>query len=173
MGKVDFEELFTTYSKRLTLLAYSYTKDWHTAEDVVQESFIKAFKKIDTIEYTEKICAWLSAITVRTAIDYLRAAKRHNRLTTDSELLEYLQCQLNTGTSTEEQVEMLLFKEVVCQSMFQISEDYKQVLFLKIELGLKEQEIASVLQLKSTTVKTRLHRARKQLKQVVTEKFSA
>ncbi|SEN22099.1 RNA polymerase sigma-70 factor, ECF subfamily [Mesobacillus persicus] len=170
---VDFEGIVTVFSKRLTLLAYSVTRDWYTAEDVVQEAFIKAYKKIDTIEDSGKIGSWLAAITTRTAIDFLRAEKRRKWIPADLSYMDYLESFTETGMNPEEEVEITFLKEDLYKSLNHLSKEYQEVLVLRVQYGLKEVEIAKVLHLKSTTVKTRLHRARKQLKLAITEKYSA
>lgn len=161
------------YSKKLRHIAYSITKDRFLAEDVVQETFIKAYKKIDTIESTEKVGAWLTAIAGRTAIDYLRAEKRKRWLPSDQSLMEQVFSDQAPKTSIENEVEMILFKEDVQNILYKLTQDYQQVLVLRLQYGLKEDEIASQLNLKAGTVKTRLHRARKQLRKVMTEKYPA
>nr|WP_263323607.1 RNA polymerase sigma factor [Neobacillus sp. Marseille-Q6967] len=163
MGNIDFNELFKTYSRRLHGLAFSYTRDPFLAEDVVQETFIKAYKKLDTIVDSTKIGAWLSAITARTAIDLLRMEKRKcSRLIVSPDSIVGLS---SPDKNPEDEVEMLLLNEELSNRMNQLSKDYYDVLCLKIIFGLNEKEIAKRLRLKPSTVKTRLYRARKQLKQ--------
>ncbi|WP_052807057.1 RNA polymerase sigma factor [Mesobacillus subterraneus] len=173
MAKIDFDELYRLHSKRLTQIAYKITKDRQLAEDVVQETFIKAFKKVDTIVDEQKIASWLSAIAVRTAIDCLRAEKRKRWLPSDQSIMEKIYNDDCYEQSIEKEVEMLLFKEQLQHLLYLLSKESQQVLVLKLQYGLKENEIASRLNLKSGTVKTRLHRARKQLKKVMSEKYPA
>ncbi|MEH7332407.1 RNA polymerase sigma factor [Neobacillus drentensis] len=173
MSSIDFNQVYSMYAKRLQGLAYKYTKDWLWAEDIVQESFIKAFKKIDTIEDTGKLGAWLSAITARTAIDFLRSEKRNKRIPVDIADIELMMGHDHNGINTEEAVGIRLFQEDLGRSIEHLSKEFQEVLILKVAYGLKEIEIASLLDLKAATVKTRLYRARKQLKQVFAVKESA
>jgi RNA polymerase sigma factor (sigma-70 family) len=173
MAYIDFDELYKKHEKKLRHIAFNITKDRHLSEDVVQETFIKAYKKIDTIEDTEKIGAWLLAIAGRTAIDYLRAEKRRKWLPSDQSLMEQLFSDKDLNASIEKEVEIILFKEDIQHLLYKLTTDYQEVLILRVQYGLKEEEIASQLNLKSGTVKTRLHRARKQLKKVMTEKYPA
>jgi RNA polymerase sigma factor (sigma-70 family) len=172
VGNIDFEELYTMYSRKMNYIAFCIIRDRHIAEDIVQEAFIKAFKKAGSIEDTCKIGAWLSAITARTAIDFLRSQKRRSWVSADLAFMDHVQ-QCSAHLTTEEEVEIRLFKEEVSSSVSHLSYEYREVLVLRLQYGLKEKEIASVLQLKSATVKTRLHRARKQLKQTFLEKSTA
>jgi RNA polymerase sigma factor (sigma-70 family) len=173
MAYIDFEELYRKHEKKLRHIAYSITKDRYLSEDVVQETFIKAYRKLDTIEDSEKIGAWLAAIAGRTAIDYLRAEKRRRWLPSDQSLMEQIFEDKDLIPSIEQEVEIILFKENLQHLLYSLTKEYKEVLVLRVQYGLKEDEIASQLNLKSGTVKTRLHRARKQLRKVMTEKYPA
>ncbi|WML28877.1 RNA polymerase sigma factor [Neobacillus sp. OS1-32] len=160
--------MYETYSQRMFYLAYQYTRDFFHAEDIVQEAFLKAYKKIDSVDDYAKIGAWLSAITVRTAIDFLRLEKRKGCYLLDSDMLEPVAGTMENRDNIEEEVCVRLFQEEVDRTMERLSVESQQVLILKIQYGLKETEIASLLKLKSGTVKTRLYRARKQLKRCLT-----
>jgi RNA polymerase sigma factor (sigma-70 family) len=171
MAAIDFDELYRIHGKKLLQIAFSITKDRHLAEDVVQETYIKAYKKADTIVDAQKVGSWLAAIAARTAIDYLRAEKRRKWLPSDQSIME--QIFSDTDRSLEKEVEIILFKEEIQHMLYLLTREYQQVLVLRFQYGLKEDEIACKLNLKSGTVKTRLHRARKQLKKVMLEKFPA
>ncbi|MBI0580356.1 RNA polymerase sigma factor [Neobacillus cucumis] len=173
MGSIDFNQIFREYSQRLHYIAYSYTKDRFIAEDIVQEAFLKAYKKLDTVEDSNKLGAWLSAITARTAIDFLRVEKRKGWMLVDPAIMEPVIGQERSGENLEEEVGIRLFKEEVNETMGCLSKEFQEVLILKIHYGLKENEIACLLNLKAATVKTRLYRARKQLKHAYAEKVSA
>lgn len=171
MSSIDFNQLFFMYSRRLQGLALSYVKDSFLAEDIVQEAFLKAYKKMDSIEDWNKIGSWLSAITVRTAIDFLRMEKRKNdRLVGSSEIILEIAA---SETNTEEEAGISFFKEEISQRIEHLPKQSQEVLSLKINHGLNETEIARRLHLKPSTVKTRLYRARKQLKQTFIRKASA
>ncbi|WP_160725125.1 RNA polymerase sigma factor [Bacillus sp. USDA818B3_A] len=165
MSTIDFNQVYSEYANRLLYIALRYTHDRRWAEDIVQETFIKAFKKIDTIEDTKKVGAWLSIITARTAIDFLRSEKRNRWMTVDSVQMEPMMSHKKNGMDTEEVAGIRFFQEDVDRSMKSLSKEFQEVLTLKVKYGLKENEIARLLGLKSATVKTRLYRARKQLKQ--------
>ncbi|MCM3571033.1 RNA polymerase sigma factor [Neobacillus mesonae] len=168
LGTIDFNQLYEVYSKQMLYIAYKYTKDFFHAEDVVQEAFLKAYKKMDSIGDTKKIGAWLSAITARTAIDFLRMEKRKGCIPIDDTILEPMAGTAENTEDIEEEVFLRLFQEEVGRTMETLSAQSQEVLKLKIQHGLKENEIACILNLKSGTVKTRLYRARKQLKRCLT-----
>ncbi|WP_423800553.1 RNA polymerase sigma factor [Neobacillus sp. SAB-20_R2A] len=170
MNAVNFNEVYSKHAKRLYYIAYQYTRDEFLAEDIVQESFLKAYRKLDTVEDNGKLGAWLSAITARTAIDFLRSEKRRQWTPMDYTKLEPLHglgAVAGSGSSTEEAAVIRLFQEEIGGSIENLSKEFQEVLILKMQYGLKETEIASRLNLKSATVKTRLYRARKQLRQIL------
>ncbi|MGG5252370.1 RNA polymerase sigma factor [Neobacillus sp. SM06] len=167
MEVIHFNQLFSQYYRRVFSVAFSVAKDRFLAEDIVQETFLKAYQKLDTLKDVCKIGAWLSAIAVRTAIDVLRAEKRKSGLAGDSSLMQKVYEQTATRMNTEEQAAVRLLQEELFQSINLLSADYRNVLLLNIHNGLNEKEIAELLHLKPATVKTRLYRARQQLKRAV------
>jgi len=157
--------VYLAYAKHLNYIAYQYTKDRFLAEDIVQEAFIKAYKNMNHVEEPHKIKAWLSVITARTAIDFLRSQKRKACVPIEPAAMGPMAGASPSEMSTEAAVDIRLFQEDLNRTMGRLSDEFREVLILKIQYGLKETEIASILDLKSGTVKTRLYRARKQLKQ--------
>lgn len=173
MAEIDIGHIYSLYSRRLHTIAYSVLKDHFLAEDVVQETFLKAYKNIDSVCDQQKLAAWLAQIAVRTAIDFLRAEKRKNWLPSDQSMIEAILFESNSQDLTEKEVEHNFFQKVLNDSMGQLKKEYKEVLVLQLQYGLKEKEIACQLQLRSSTIKNRLYRARKQLRAALFNKFSA
>ncbi|MEH7095263.1 RNA polymerase sigma factor [Neobacillus vireti] len=173
LSTIDFNQVYSEYANRLLYIALRYTNDRRWAEDIVQETFLKAYKKIDTIEDAKKVGAWLSIITARTAIDFLRSEKRNRWITVDDAQMEPIMSYKKNRMDTEEMAGLRFLQEDVGRSMESLSKEFQEVLTLKVNYGLKENEIARLLGLKSATVKTRLYRARKQLKQVFAKKETA
>ncbi|MBO0959796.1 RNA polymerase sigma factor [Neobacillus sp. MM2021_6] len=171
VNKIDFSEVYRMYYKRLFHISYSITRDLHLAEDVVQETFIKAMKKVETIEEEKKMGAWLSVIATRTAIDYVRSERKKHATLMEEDMLECLGTEMMQNV--EEEVELASFQEQVNAAIATLTTEYQAVLNLKLLHGLKEYEIASVLDIKPSTVKTRIYRARKQLKLLFLKQLTA
>ena len=171
MSTIDISELYGLFYKKLFYIGYSITRDRHLAEDVVQETFIKAMKKIETVEDTSKVGAWLTAIATRTAIDFVRKERNKHAILMEKDKLECLGKEMKHNV--EEEVETGILEEHVLSAIRKLTHEYQDVLLLKISHGLKETEIARVLDLKPATVKTRIYRARKQLKLLFLKQISA
>lgn len=167
----DMREICNLYNKRLFHIAYCITRDHYLAQDVVQETLIKAYQKMDTIEDREKLGAWLSSIAARTAIDFVRKERKTNKWIAESVDLE--NCYAKTIQNVEQEVELHMLQEQIYAYINSLSPEQKRVFMLKIKYGLKEREIAEILQLNPNTIKTKLYRARKQLKEMLGEKYTA
>ena len=161
-----FSFIYERFYDRVYKAVYFMTRDSYVTEDIVQETFIKAFKKISTIEDEKKVGPWLSTIATRTAIDFIRKEKRKNEIPIEDDVL--MNKVFNTELKTvEQEVEMIFFKEDLSRNLNHLKPEYRQVLELKYKHELKEEEIISQLQLNKATVKSRLYRARKKLKTVI------
>ncbi|MBU9710214.1 RNA polymerase sigma factor [Evansella tamaricis] len=164
---IDFSETYSTYYRRLYRISYSITRDVHLAEDVVHDAFIKAMAKAGTMEDETKIGAWLSVITGRMAIDVLRRERKKKGVLMEQEMIDCLGKVMKQNV--EEEVETAFFEEEIHTAISKLGHEYRDVLILKVDHGLKEREIATALDLNPSTVKTRIYRARKQLKHLFLE----
>ncbi|WP_421384914.1 RNA polymerase sigma factor [Bacillus salacetis] len=168
-----FNHLYKQYHKLVYHIALRITKDSNLSEDVVQETFIKAYKKIDTLIDESKAGGWLSSIATRTSIDFIRREIRAREVLIDPYNIE-TECLLSsTREEVEESVDISLFKEELFTEIKQLPSAQQEVFLLRVQYGLNEDEIAKKLDLKRSTVKTRFFRARKKLKNLYTLKYSA
>ena len=162
---VDYEKImFEMHYKRVYHAAYFILQDKHFAQDVTQETFLKAFQRMDTLEDGNKLGAWLATIATRTAIDFLRKLKRRNEIA--KEYVYKDEEHFNPEeVSIEDKIE-LQFLEKIIQNNIRVLEPpgYKEVLILKYAYDLKDDEIAEALGISVNAAKSRLHRARKKLK---------
>lgn len=167
----DYEKvIFEMFYHRVYNTAYYIVKDPHLAQDVVQETFIKAFQKINSLEDGNKLGAWLGTITTRTAIDYLRKINRRNDRPFNDVYID--ERRLNDQKSSlEEEVENRFLKESIKQNIKTLEPpEYREVIILKYTYDLKNKEIADALNISLSAVKSRLHRAIQKLKGIMTDK---
>jgi RNA polymerase sigma factor (sigma-70 family) len=162
MTRAEIARSYETHKKRLFHISFSITRDAYLAEDAVQETFIKALNKADTIKEKEKLGAWLSVTAARTAIDFVRRERKKVCQPMEIEAIDAL--GLEKSEAVESLVEARLMKAQINRAISLLGEGYRDILHLRASKGLKEREIAEILNLKPCTVKTRLYRARKRLK---------
>ncbi|WP_409253955.1 RNA polymerase sigma factor [Bacillus sp. SCS-153A] len=171
--EVHFEHLYKQYRKLVYHIALRITRDSSLSEDIVQETFLKAYRKIDTLIDIQKAGGWLSSIATRTSIDFVRKEIRAGEVLIDPYNKE-LDCLLSsTREDVERTVDVTLLKEELVTEIRQLPLAQQEVFLLRVHYGMNEEEIAEKLDLKRSTVKTRFFRARQKLKNVYTLKYSA
>ncbi|EIJ79251.1 ECF subfamily RNA polymerase sigma-24 subunit [Bacillus methanolicus PB1] len=162
----DFNEIYHSNYNRLYKIAYFIIRDSYLSEDILQESFLKAYKKQDTIKNIDTLGSWLASIVKRTAIDFLREEKRNSCVISNDITLCNEQL-INMKENVESRVELMLLKQDIQQFLKEFSPQERQLLLLKTQYGLKEKEIAKILKLTVGTVKSRIFHIRRKLKKAV------
>lgn len=152
-----FGELINKYQDFIYGLAYSKIKDITDAQDITQDVFIKAYRKLDQLEKPEKFIQWLRAITVNECLNCLQRRK----LTVPFDE-EDLQDSLTAQAKAEFQKQE--FNADVLRSVDALSENHRMVVTLHYLSGLSYEEIGASLGVPVATVVGRLDRARKQLR---------
>jgi RNA polymerase sigma-70 factor (ECF subfamily) len=162
-----FSALVERYQRRVLLLVYHLVRRRDEAEDIAQEIFIKAFRAIRSYNFRASFGAWLSRIAVNHCYDYLRR-ERSSRVGYYWQMTEESQQNLEAraesapagGLNHEEQAAL---RDFVGKLLERAPADDRVILALKELEGFSVEEIAEILKLKTTTVKVRLHRARKRM----------
>jgi RNA polymerase sigma factor (sigma-70 family) len=163
MDSPSFEDVYIQFHRLIYHIAYKLTKDAHLSEDIVQETFMKAYRKWDTLIDFRKIQSWLSSIANRTAIDFIRKeSKRREDLVGDQETYDSPFIASSTRM-VESEIDFHFLEEEIEEGIGMLPAPQQEVLRLKAIQGLSDKEIAQKLDLNPATVKTRYHRARKQL----------
>ncbi|QEC54144.1 RNA polymerase sigma factor [Anseongella ginsenosidimutans] len=82
------EQLYRKYAKTMFHVCLSYCADRDQAKDILQEAFIKAFRKLDTFATANSFEGWLRRIVVNTALDHLRKSKKWSFITIEEQVAE-------------------------------------------------------------------------------------
>jgi len=168
-----FQEIVVRFERPVYSLVARMLQDPATAEDLAQEVFIKAFRRLDTYDPQRKLSSWLFKIAHNTTIDHLR---RHTPETVpleadkDSERGS-LAAVLADG-STENPAaaaERRDMARALEQAIAHLRPEYRESVVMFYVEGASYQEICEVTGLPLGTVKTNLHRARKELAQQMTD----
>lgn len=157
----SFGIIVTRYQSLLCSLAYSAVGDLKHSEDIAQEAFIEAWRKLDTLRDPEKLKAWLCGILRFKVTRYLR--KETNQPTRGAEDLDdHLGDESGLpgieDTAIREQEQALLW-----QTLQKLPEIYREPLILFYREHRSVESVASELELSEATVKQRLSRGRKML----------
>lgn len=157
------EELLAAFEKRVYNLALRMMLNAHDAQDVAQESMIKIFRSLPSLQTDCSFTSWVYRITVNTCLDELRRRKKRAYVNLDDLLAQQVPLTQTTQHSVEEE---FLHREQlanILQTIDTLDEEARTVILLRDVQGLAYQEIAQMLDCRVGTVKSRIHRARKKL----------
>lgn len=154
-----WEALMQEHQQPVFRLAYLFSGDPDEAEDITQEAFIRAFRSISKFDSARSFRPWILSIAANLARNRLRSGSRYLR--TLQRLIHFDAQDLSKfPRDTEQPWEA----ETLWQTVRRMSLDDQQVVYLRYFLELSEGEMAAVLGVPDGTVKSRLHRALKRLR---------
>ena len=159
-----FTALVNKYQKWVHTLVWRKVGDFHIAEEITQDVFLKVYKKLSTLKPPEQFPGWLYVITTRHCIAWLRK-KRQPTSSLDAmpapelEELCYAQYEASRGEATAVERQ----REIVKQLLQKLPESERTVVTLHYLAEMSCEEISEFLGVSPNTVKSRLHRARKRL----------
>lgn len=157
----EFDAIVDEHTRYLVRIAYLYVKNWATAEDIVQEVFVIYFQKSDQFRNEASLKTYLTKMTANRAKDYLRSWKHKKDV-----VFETIFAQTK---GTDEEVIQKEHLASLEQKLFQLPLKYREPLILFYYDEQSIADIAQYLQLNENTVKTRLRRAKQQLKEFFSE----
>ncbi len=160
-----FEYLLRTYETSVYRLALRMCGNAHDAEEVAQEAFVAAWRGLPAFRSESKFSSWLYQLTTNAAIDFLRREKRHKGAVPMDEELDI--ASPDTPHRAAEEAEVA---QALQQALMSLSEEHRQIFLLRQMRQLSYEEIGRVLGLESGTVKSRLSRAKKQLREILMQK---
>lgn len=153
----QFTNLINEYDSSLRSFALKFTRDEDDANDLIQDTMMKAFRYINRYQDGTNLKGWLYTIMRNTFINNYRKSKRAAELITQSE--ELSSAQLNTS-ATKNFAEGTFVLGDIQGALANLAEQYR-VPFVRYVEGYKYEEIAAELSIPLGTVKTRIHEARR------------
>ena len=173
--RAEFARLVETYSPAIYRLAIKMLENTQDAEDILQETFIKAFRHLNTFDGRSSLSTWLYRIATNEALMALRRRKV-NLVSLDEpdETLEQEQEPLQIVDwccMPEEELMSAEARQYLDRAIDELSPNLRVVFILRDMEGLSTQEVGEVLSLSETAVKTRLSRARLRLRELLSEYY--
>ena len=152
-GRPDLDRLMEEYGSSLLRMCALILKDADLAQDAVQETFIKAYRRFDNYRGDCSEKTWLTAIAVNTCRDMLRTAWfRHQSRSVHLDMLP------------EKPADFAFPDRTVLTEVMRLPLNYREVILLRYYEGLKLKEVASALRLSDGKVRSRLNKANKILR---------
>ena len=153
-------ELYSHYVDAMYNVGYRFLGNKEDAEDIIQDSFIDAFKNLDKFKYESSFGAWLKRIVINKSINHLKAKRiavvpveSHEFHLTEEESIEAEKVDINK----------------VKKGIAKLPEGYKQIICLYLIEGYDHVEIGEILNISTSTSKSQYHRAKKKLLEIISE----
>jgi RNA polymerase sigma-70 factor (ECF subfamily) len=159
-AQAAFQELVGRYERTIFNLIVRIVRDPVLAEDVAQDAFVKAFRKLSTFDPARRFSSWILRIAHNAALDALRRRRADPVIAGD--LIE------PAAPPPADPVETASLGRALDAALAVLRPEWRAVIALRYQEELSYEEIAEVLEMPEGTVKTFVHRARKQLMEALT-----
>ena len=168
------DHLARIYGPMIHQLAFRYMKSWEDAEEVAQDVMMKVVRRIDAFRGDSALSSWIYRITFNTAMSRLRNSK-HSRpfevlqgdLTKDPDTQEPFETPDWSGLG-DEAVMRAELRRALAEALTELPDVYRVPVVLRDIQGLTTEEASEVLNVKTQTLKSRLHRGRMMLRERLT-----
>jgi RNA polymerase sigma-70 factor (ECF subfamily) len=167
------ETLVADHSRMVFRIAYSILRNHHDAEDAAQECFLRVWKQKDRLSEVSNAKTWLARIAWTTALDKRRSSRATGSLSVVSLSDEQSGAELaqsipDLAVAADQQLASAQMQQMLERLISGLPEDLRNTLELSTIQELNSAEIAEVMKIPEGSVRTRLFRARKQLKEKLT-----
>ncbi len=175
-GNIEaFEELIKEHKKSAYRIALKVLRNVEDAEDISQEALIKVFKNIQNFNMQSTFKVWMYRIVVNSCLDFKRK-KTIDAYSLDETIKfdgnnEVKKEIVDNTNNPDVMIEKNFDSEMVNDAVNKLDDDFKTIIILRDIKGFSYQEISQILSCNLGTVKSRLSRARKNLKQIIEEEI--
>ncbi len=172
-----FEELVRRYDRNVFRIAQHITQNREDAEDVVQDAFLKAYENLPQFQMQSKFYTWLVRIAVNEALMKLRRRRPERMVSLDEEVRTEEDSMpreiADWSPNPEQQYNQAELKDILGKTIQGLPPSFRTVFVLRDVEGLSTEETAEALNLSIPAVKSRLLRARLQLRERLNKYFKA
>jgi len=172
-----FEELVRRYDRNVFRIAQHITQNREDAEDVVQDAFLKAYENLPQFQMQSKFYTWLVRIAVNEALMKLRRRRPERMVSLDEEVRTEEDSMpreiADWSPNPEQQYNQSELKDILGKTIQGLPPGFRTVFVLRDVEGLSTEETAEALNLSIPAVKSRLLRARLQLRERLNKYFKA
>jgi RNA polymerase sigma-70 factor (ECF subfamily) len=167
-SQAAYRTLVARYASAAINVAARLVPDRAVAEELAQDAFVRAFARLDSYDPERKFSAWFFRVLHNLVIDHLRR-RRVATVSLDALTADGYQGPTDAGAvSPEDELERRGLAAAIQDALSRLRPEYREVIVLRYQQGLTVDEIAGALELPEGTVKTFLHRARKELAGLLT-----
>lgn len=168
-----FEELIRRYQRQVANIIYLTLGDRSEIEDLTQEAFIRVYRSLDKFAFDSSFYSWLYRIVVNLCIDELRRRKIKRTLSLDflsENRLEREESRIPQKSGADDVLDKEK-RETILSALDKLTPEYKTVMILREYNDLSYAEIANILKISPQAVKSRIFRARSELRKLLKDYF--
>ena len=164
-----FTSLVRAYQDKVYSLAYYMTKNHHDAEDVAQEVFLKIWRALPSYRGENEPDAWIMKIAKNACYDFLKSRRQVEPLEReiDGEVVERPLADPDPDSNPPEAAVLSEKRDEVAKALLRLPPEQREILTLRYVDGLSYEQLARVMSLGMGTVKSKLWRAKKALKNIL------
>jgi RNA polymerase sigma-70 factor, ECF subfamily len=163
-----FEQIVRRYQRPIISLIARMTKDRALAEDLAQETFVKAFRSLAGFDTTRRLSSWLFRIAHNTALDALRRSRPAVISTSAASEASGRASNDPAGPPEPDPVEREALGQALEAALARLRPEHSAAIVLRYDEGLSFEEIGIVLGIPEVTARSHVHRARKELARLLT-----
>ncbi|MDB4982593.1 MAG: polymerase subunit sigma [Myxococcales bacterium] len=175
-----FEELLSRYEDKVFRLAQRIVRNETDAKEILQETFVSIWRKLDTFKGDSQFGSWVYRIATNAALMRLRSQRRHPEVSTEELPIGYLDNygqvppqRENWSLRPDDELQSSELRAHIQKAVDGLPDIYRTVFVIRDVEGLSTEETAEALGISVPTVKTRLHRARIALRDAIGDYFNA
>ena len=173
-----FEELVDRYEDKIFRLAYRFVRNETEAKEILQDTFLSVWRKLDTFKGDAQFGSWLYRVATSAVLLRLLTHLLHLGVSIEELPVDYLdnygqlpQWGENWAKRPDDELQSEELRRRIQQAVDELPDIYRTVFIVRDVEGLSTEETAEVLQISVPTVKTRLHRARLALRNAISHYF--
>jgi RNA polymerase sigma-70 factor (ECF subfamily) len=163
-----FDSLVRMHMNAVLGLAFNYLGNFHTAEDIAQDTFVQAFQSIPTLRDGARFKVWLLRIARNKCIDHIRRTPRWMSIDQDQELQKEVSLKVAAVPGPEEEACISFTEADLLAALGTLREDYREIFVMKHIDNLSYREIAEILGMTASAVGEKLYRVRTMIREKLT-----
>mgnify|MGYP001552077911 CR=1 FL=1 len=166
-GQDQFDTIVADYQRTVINICYRFLLNREDAEDVAQEAFIEIYRSLEKFKGESKLSTWIYRIAVTKSIDHIRKKKRKKRF---APVIDIFTLQNDgkeiaaTDKGPREQIETEEMKAVVAEAVAALPDNQKIAISLSKIEGLKNKEVAEIMDASVSSVEALIHRGKQNLR---------
>ncbi len=162
-----FSTIVDDYQKQLFVYIIKYIQDTAIAEDIVQEAFIKMYINLNSYDQNRPFSAWAYRITHNEMVNYLRKHKQTTELNEEAQYDELFDDRDNFLEEIDKKIQASQVRTL----LYNLPMKYREILILHYFEQLDYQSIGTVINIPTSTVGTRIRRAKQQLHKIYIKEY--